>query len=189
MAAASPDEVIAPLIRAEISLRPSDERTASGTHPASTSGSAVEEPEGEPSSGRVAVRLVSLLALVGAVASSAPTVVDASPLLEHRLAGVVVAAVDPENAGDAPGDSSPVDTAITIETTVRNTNLGLLVRTSVFGSTAAASDPVADLALFTLLAYAGISIALTVPLILSGRRTGAAAPRALLRALEDVGVR
>lgn len=78
----------------------------------------VEEPEGEPSSGRVAVRLVSLLALVGAVASSAPTVVDASPLLEHRLAGVVVAAVDPENAGDAPGDSSPVDTAITIDTAI-----------------------------------------------------------------------
>lgn len=64
----------------------------------------------------------------------------------------------------------PDQTAITIETTVRNTNLGLLVRTSVFGTSAAAGDPVADLALFTLLAYAGISIALTVPLILAGRR-------------------
>ncbi|HMS87779.1 MAG TPA: bile acid:sodium symporter [Acidimicrobiales bacterium] len=78
-------------------------------------------------------------------------------------------------------------TAITIETTVRNTNLGLLVRTSVFGSTAAASDPVADLALFTLLAYAGISIALTVPLILSGRRTGAAPATTRRPGLEGIG--
>jgi bile acid:Na+ symporter, BASS family len=68
-------------------------------------------------------------------------------------------------------------TAITIETTVRNTNLGLLVRTSVFGSTAAVGDPVADLALFTLLAYAGISFAITAPLILAGRRSAAAGLR------------
>ena len=66
-------------------------------------------------------------------------------------------------------------TAITIETTVRNTNLGLLVRTSVFGTAAAGGDPVADLALFTLLAYAGISFAITVPLILAGRRSAAVA--------------
>jgi BASS family bile acid:Na+ symporter len=70
----------------------------------------------------------------------------------------------------------PDVTAITIETTVRNTNLGLLVRTSVFGTAAAGGDPIADLALFTLLAYAGISFALTVPLILAGRRTAAVAP-------------
>jgi BASS family bile acid:Na+ symporter len=64
-------------------------------------------------------------------------------------------------------------TAIAIETTVRNTNLGLLVRTSVFGA-AAAGDPVADLALFTLLAYASISFVLSVPLMLAGRRSAAA---------------
>jgi BASS family bile acid:Na+ symporter len=67
----------------------------------------------------------------------------------------------------------PDVTAITIETTVRNTNLGLLVRTSVFGTAAAGGDPVADLALFTLLAYAGISFALTAPLVLAGRRASA----------------
>lgn len=64
-------------------------------------------------------------------------------------------------------------TAIAIETTVRNTNLGLLVRTSVFGTAAAGGGPVADLALFTLLAYAGISFALVAPLIIVGRRTAA----------------
>ena len=69
----------------------------------------------------------------------------------------------------------PDVTAITIETTVRNTNLGLLVRTSVFGAAATAGDPVADLALFTLLAYAGISFVVAVPLMVAGRRIGATA--------------
>jgi len=64
----------------------------------------------------------------------------------------------------------PDVTAITIETTVRNTNLGLLVRTSVFGTAFAAGDAVADLALFTLLAYAAISFAVAAPLMVAGRR-------------------
>lgn len=68
----------------------------------------------------------------------------------------------------------PDVTAITIETTVRNTNLGLLVRTSVFGTAATRGDPVADLALFTLLAYAGISFAIAVPLMVAGRRVAVA---------------
>lgn len=67
----------------------------------------------------------------------------------------------------------PDVTAITIETTVRNTNLGLLVRTSVFGTAAAAGDPVADLALFTLLAYAGVSFVVAAPLMVAGRRVAA----------------
>lgn len=68
----------------------------------------------------------------------------------------------------------PDVTAITIETTVRNTNLGLLVRTSVFGTAVASGDPVADLALFTLLAYAGVSFVVAVPLMVVGRRVAIA---------------
>lgn len=64
----------------------------------------------------------------------------------------------------------PDVTAITVEATVRNTNLGLLVRTSVFGTAVAAGDAVADLALFTLLAYAAISFVVVAPLIVAGRR-------------------
>ena len=71
-----------------------------GTVPSSTPVGAqqlmyVDEPETEPATGRMAVRLVSLLALVGAVASSAPATVDASASLSHRLSGVVVAADQP----------------------------------------------------------------------------------------------
>jgi BASS family bile acid:Na+ symporter len=68
----------------------------------------------------------------------------------------------------------PDVTAITIETTVRNTNLGLLVRTSVFGTAVARGDPVADLALFTVLAYAGVSFVVAVPLMVVGRRVAIA---------------
>jgi len=64
----------------------------------------------------------------------------------------------------------PDVTAITIETTARNTNLGLLVRTSVFSTAATAGSAVADLALFTLLAYAAISFVAVAPLIVAGRR-------------------
>ena len=65
-------------------------------------------------------------------------------------------------------------TAIAIEVTVRNTNLALLIRASLFPVAAAGvGAPLADLALFTILAYAGISFALVVPLILRGRRAGA----------------
>jgi BASS family bile acid:Na+ symporter len=73
----------------------------------------------------------------------------------------------------------PDVTAITIETTVRNTNLGLLVRTSLFGAAATRADPVADLALFTVLAYAGLSFVVAVPLMVAGRRVAAVGtPRA-----------
>lgn len=64
----------------------------------------------------------------------------------------------------------PDVTAITIEATARNTNLGLLVRTSVFGTAVAGGDSVANLALFTLLAYAAISFVAVAPLVVAGRR-------------------
>jgi BASS family bile acid:Na+ symporter len=95
------------------------------------------------------------------------------------LIGVIVVGsalagrLDAEAMGPARRPRPDV-TAIAVETTVRNTNLGLLVRTSFFGTASAAGDPVADLALFTVLAYAGVSFAITAPLVLAGRRAHAA---------------
>jgi hypothetical protein len=65
----------------------------------------VDEPESERATGKVAVRLVSLLALVGAVASSVPTTADASPSLEHRLSGVVIAVDGQPARVDTVGDT------------------------------------------------------------------------------------
>ena len=93
----------------------------------------VDEPEAEPSPGRMAVRLVSLLALVGAVASSAPATADASSSLDHRLNGAVVAVGEPPLDTDAaPADTviTVVDTAV-IDTAVIDTTLGSNVTTPV----------------------------------------------------------
>lgn len=71
----------------------------------------------------------------------------------------------------ASGRPRPDVVAIAVEVTVRNTNLGLLVRASVFAATGTAGSRPADLALFTILAFAAISVAFAGPLVLWGRRT------------------
>lgn len=103
----------------------------------------VDEPEAQPATGRVAVRLVSLLALVGAVASSVPATVDASASINHRLSGVVVAVVtetDPSVSASTPTSvpetiavdtsafTTVVDTTV-VDTTLVNTTLELNMTT------------------------------------------------------------
>ena len=76
----------------------------------------VDEPEAETATGRVAVRLVSLLALVGVVASSVPVTVDASASINHRLSGVVVAVV--AETVPAISTSTSLPETIVVETSV-----------------------------------------------------------------------
>ncbi len=84
----------------------------------------IDEPEAEPATGRVAIRLVSLLALVGAVASSVPVTADASASINHRLSGVVVAAV--------PTYSTSIPETIAVETSVFTTVAGeMAVETTI----------------------------------------------------------
>jgi len=129
----------------------------------------LDEPETEPTTGRMAVRLVSLLALVGAVASSAPATVDASAPLNHRVSGVVVAvakpALDPTtglpidattSAPDPPDDATtsapdPMASATTVPdtivvdtsvfTTVVETTLELNISTTTVASQASIGEP------------------------------------------------
>ncbi len=91
----------------------------------------VDEPDAEATSGRMAVRLVSLLALVGAVASSVPATADASGANNHRLSGMVVAVV----AADEPVSTS-VPGTIFVETSVETTVVeATLVETTVVETT------------------------------------------------------
>jgi len=62
--------------------------------------------------------------------------------------------------------------AIGIETTVRNTNLGLLLKATIFPVDPTAADPVADGVLFALLLYGGFAILSVVPLARRSRRIG-----------------
>ena len=48
--------------------------------------------------------------------------------------------------------------AINIEITVRNTNLGLLIKASLFPAAVGVADPVGDHALFTILLYGGLML-------------------------------
>ncbi len=49
-------------------------------------------------------------------------------------------------------------TAINIEVTVRNGNLGLLIKASMFPAVAGVADPVGDAVLFTVLIYGGVAL-------------------------------
>lgn len=60
-------------------------------------------------------------------------------------------------------------TAINMEITIRNANLGLLIKTSMFPALAGAVDPVANTVLFTVLLFGAYQLILSVPLIYLGR--------------------
>lgn len=67
--------------------------------------------------------------------------------------------------------SGPDRLAIGVEVTVRNTNLALLVKASLFPVEAGVADPVADGALFVALLYGGLALFVALPTCISNRRT------------------
>jgi BASS family bile acid:Na+ symporter len=80
-------------------------------------------------------------------------------------------------AGTLPGwllgVSRPELAAIAIENTIRNTNLALLLKVSLFPIVPGVPNPLADGILFVALLYAGLAGPLIIPLILIHRRLGA----------------
>ncbi len=60
--------------------------------------------------------------------------------------------------------------AINIEVVVRNTNLGILIKASLFPAMVSVADPVGDMILFTLLFYGGVQIFFSAALIFFYRR-------------------
>ena len=63
------------------------------------------------------------------------------------------------------GLSSSDVTAINVEVTVRNTNLGLLIKASLFPAVVGTSDPVGDNTLFAILLYGALMLLLSAALI------------------------
>ena len=53
-------------------------------------------------------------------------------------------------------------TAINIEVTIRNSNLGLLIKASMFPATVGVADPTGDMVLLTVLMYAGFALPMGV---------------------------
>jgi BASS family bile acid:Na+ symporter len=130
---------------------------------------------------RVALILTSVLIATIVVGSAAAGRLDVEAMGLGNLAVVAGFAVAMAAIGVGAGVVARRPRtdilAIAIEITVRNTNLGLLVRASAFSAAGAASSVAADLALFTILAYAAISLALAVPLVAWGRRVVGAGSR------------
>ena len=106
----------------------------------------LDEPEPEPTPGRMAVRLVSLFALVGAVASSAPATVDASASLNHRVSGVVVAvgkpALDPTI--DSTTSSTTVPETIVVDTSMFTTVVETTLDANMTTTTVAAEVSIGE---------------------------------------------
>ncbi len=73
-------------------------------------------------------------------------------------------------AGKVTGLSSVDSTAINIEVVVRNVNLGLLLKASLFPAVIGKPDPVGDMVLFSLLAYGVMQLLIAVGFIGWGRR-------------------
>jgi BASS family bile acid:Na+ symporter len=59
--------------------------------------------------------------------------------------------------------------AIAIETSIRNTNLALLLKASLFPAVPGVADPLGDGVLFTALLYGGAAAPLSIPLIMTHR--------------------
>lgn len=68
------------------------------------------------------------------------------------------------------GLSWPDVTAIDMEVTVRNVNLGVLIKASLFPAVAGVADPLGDLALFAILLYGGAMNFLVLPMIFLARK-------------------
>ena len=62
-------------------------------------------------------------------------------------------------------------TAIKMEVVVRNINLGVLIKASMFPVVVGASHTVGDMVLFTILLYGGVQLLIAAVLIFLGRRT------------------
>jgi BASS family bile acid:Na+ symporter len=114
--------------------------------------------------------LVILLMVIGA--SSAGRIDPASQGVVAIVAMLLFAGLAQLSTlllGRLRGLSSADVTAIAIEVTVRNTNLAVLIKASLFPVSAAA-DPVADGVLYVALLYGGAAGPVALPLIFGHRR-------------------
>jgi BASS family bile acid:Na+ symporter len=96
------------------------------------------------------------------------------------LVAILVLAVLAQQAGTVAGWLFGLPradvAAISIETSIRNTNLALLLKASLFPVTPGVADPMGDGVLFTALFYGGVAAPLSIPLVLAHRWVAGRAP-------------
>ena len=119
-------------------------------------------PEGAPRFSRICIRgslFVILLIVIGATGSGR---IDMEKFgLQNLQVILMLVAVPPLVSWLVPrllGLDRVDITAINIEATVRNGNLGLLIKASLFPAVVGVADPVGDMVLFTVLLYGGLAL-------------------------------
>jgi BASS family bile acid:Na+ symporter len=116
------------------------------------------------------------LAVIGAMAVGSMSAgrVDPAAYGWEALAGMVLfaAALQALSVGVGRALRLPVRDrlALAVEVTIRNTNLGLLIKASVLPVRPGVADPVADGAFFMALFYGGVALAVASVPVLGGRR-------------------
>ena len=122
---------------------------------------------------RWCIRLSLTVVLCIAIGSAGAGRLQVGAESQMPLAAIALLAVLCQVAGTAPGLLLGLPraelAAIAIENSIRNTNLALLLKASLFPVTPGVADPLADGVLFAALLYAGLSGPLSIPLILGHR--------------------
>ena len=123
---------------------------------------------------RWCVRFSLTVVVAIAVGSAGAGRLDAGAHSATPMIAIVLLVVLSQLAGTLPGWLVGLPradlAAIAIETTIRNTNLALLLKASLFPVVPGVADPLADGVLFTALLYGGAAAPLSIPLVLAHRR-------------------
>jgi BASS family bile acid:Na+ symporter len=122
---------------------------------------------------RWCIRLSLTVVLCIAIGSAGAGRLQVGAESQTPLAAIALLAVLCQVAGTVPGLLLGLPraelAAIAIENSIRNTNLALLLKASLFPVVPGVADPLADGVLFAALLYAGLSGPLSIPLILGHR--------------------
>lgn len=122
---------------------------------------------------RWCIRLSLTVVVAIAVGSAGAGRLDLGAHHLAPLAAIVLLPILAQMAGTVPGwllGLSRADlAAIAIETSIRNTNLALLLKASLFPATPGVADPLADGVLLSALLYGGAAAPLAIPLVFAHR--------------------
>ncbi len=121
---------------------------------------------------RASIAVIAVMVIAaggsGRVDIEAVGVIGVASIFTLAAACQLIAWLSCRAAGLAAGDR----TAVVIEATIRNINLAVLVKASLFPAVAGQVDPIGDGMFFTALLYGGVSFLFaTPPIVLARRRT------------------
>lgn len=130
-------------------------------------------PAGRAVFARWCIRASLTVVLCIAIGSAGSGRLDPSAVGPPAFYGIALLILATQLSGTLPGWLAGLPradlAAMAIETTIRNTNLAILLKASIFPAVLGVADPTADSVLFIALLYAGLAVPASIPLILVHR--------------------